>query len=90
MKTTIEMKYTSRKDLSDAVNYSLKNDSIGEFRRDLDKALEEADRITGSGYFMGRYWAEQAVKNLVAIGCDFKIDLVHDTKPHYSINWLNA
>ena len=81
--------YTSRKELSDAVNHSLKNDSLKDFRRDLDKALAESDRITGSGYFMGRFWAEQAIKNLVDIGCRFELELVHDTKPFYSIRWTN-
>ena len=79
--------YTSRKALSDAVNESLKNDNLKDFRRDLDKALEESDRITGSGYFEGKYWAERAISGLVAIGCSFVLVHVHDSKPFYSIRW---
>ena len=79
--------YTSRKALSDAVNYSLMNDSLKDFRRDLDKALEESDRITGSGHFEGKYWAERAISGLVAIGCSLVLVPVHDSKPFYSVRW---
>lgn len=79
--------YPSRRDLSAAVNHSLRNDSPKDFRRDLDKALESSDRLTGGGHFMGRYWAERAIADLVAIGCGLQLRKVHDTQPLYRVEW---
>ena len=79
--------YNSRKSLQDAVWHSLRNDEIKDFRRDLDKALEEADRITGIGHFEGKYWAERAISGLVALGCSLVLVHVHDSKPFYSVKW---
>lgn len=81
--------YPTRRALAAAVNHSLKTDSLRDFRRDLDKALEEADRIM-TGHFLGRYWAERAIADLTAIGCDLRLELIHDTQPLFRVVWAGA
>ena len=79
-------RYPNRAALSAAVTESLRNDSLSHFRRDLDKALETTDRLM-IGHFMGRYWAERAIADLVALGCNLTLERIDRDSPLYRVVW---
>ena len=83
-------RYPNRAALSAAVTHSLRHDSHRDFRRDLDKALEAVDLLTGPGYFEGRYWAERAIADLVAFGCDLTVERIDREAPLFRIVWGKA
>ena len=82
-------RYPTRAALSAAVTHSLRHDSLSHFRRDLDKALETTDRLM-VGHFMGRYWAERAIADLVAFGCDLTVERIDREAPLFRIVWGKA
>ena len=87
----MKTQFPTRASLHAAVTHSLKNDLSRDFRRDLDKALETADSLTNpAGHFLGRYWAERAIADLVAIGCDLTVERIHESQPHYRVIWKGA
>ena len=82
------MTYLTRQQLHAEVTRSLKQDSLADFRRDLDKALETADRITApSSTFIGWYWADRAIQPLRELGIHLEIIRVSEIEPRYQITW---
>jgi hypothetical protein len=80
--------YKSRKDVVDAMFNNVKNNDSKEVRRDLEKILQATDSLTSPGrYFMGRYWADRAVSELLKAGCALVVERLHDCQPHYIIAW---
>jgi len=83
------MQFTSRAQLNDAVWDSLRNDTLKEFRRDLDRGLEACDRATSAAsHFVGFYWAERERNRIFEMcGADLKIERICETEPNYRLKW---